>query len=345
MKNKVFAAPMSLPQVVNGAVSPFGPYCMGYLNPGASGLGYISTMKLSTDIVSMQGLDWGTQGIVSYDRCEKDDAYIGQINMLTASSFCGLNGALWGYDLATADEIANGTLQPLYYENQNGGQIPVYPVQPLLDAAMRLFGVDDQRRFPPMPGAHVVCANKNATVKGPTWIWSSIAIAIAADRSYESNLFIEDAGNYGDAGTPPTDVYYFLEETQRNVTNSIIMCGVDQNVLFSKIFVGYAWQFVPPGYVGCALTCAPYVVLAQNAIPQGMQASNIIGMTISQWEQALNLPPLPALEKRSIEWKKPVKRGKKPKAKAKPAAKAKAKSTVKAKTKARAKPVKRSSRR
>jgi len=336
MKNKVFAAPMSLPQVVNGAVSPFGPYCMGYLNPGASGMGYISTMKLSTDIVSMQGLDLGTQGIVSYDRCEKDDAYIGQINMLTASSFCGLNGALWGYDLATADEIANGTLQPLYYENQNGGQIPVYPVEPLLDAAMRLFGVDEQRRFPPMPGAHVVCANKSATFPGPTWVWSYIAIAIAADRSYESNLFIEDAGNYDSPSWAKTKL--FLEINQHSVTKSIIMCGQDQDVLFSKIFVGYKFEWVPQGYVGCALTCAPYVVMAQDAIPPNMQASDIIGMTISQWEQALGLPPLPPLKKRSIGWKKPVKRGKKPKAKAKPARKAKTTSTVKAKTAAKAKP-------
>ncbi len=35
---------------------------------------------------------------------------IGQINMLTASSFCGLNGALWGYHLAKAESIASGSL-------------------------------------------------------------------------------------------------------------------------------------------------------------------------------------------------------------------------------------------
>jgi histidine decarboxylase len=85
---------ISLPDVVNGAVGPFKPYCMGYLNPGASGYGYISTVKLSTGVVKTASLDPGTEGIVSYDRCEKNDAYIGQINMLTASSFCGVNGLL-----------------------------------------------------------------------------------------------------------------------------------------------------------------------------------------------------------------------------------------------------------
>lgn len=38
-----------LSQMVNGAIGPFDPYCMGYMNPGASGDGYISTMKHSTD--------------------------------------------------------------------------------------------------------------------------------------------------------------------------------------------------------------------------------------------------------------------------------------------------------
>lgn len=283
-----------LPDVVNGAVSPFAPYCMGYMNPGASGMGYISTMKLSTGIVSFAGLDVGTQGIVSYDRCEENDAYIGQINMLTASSFNGVNGALWGYHLATADEIANGSLQPMYYQGQyDGSQIPVYPVYPLLDAAERLFGIVSQRRFPPMPGAHVVCANKNATVAGPTWVWSSIGIAIAQDRSSEANLFIEDAGNYGDQYTTEQQVIQYLQGTQQAVTLSMALCGQDQEVLYTEIFVGYKYQYVPPDYEGCALTCAPYVLLAQDAIPSGGPASDILNMTISQWETALGLPPLP----------------------------------------------------
>src|SRR5436190_12700677 len=125
---------MSLPDVVDGAIGPSTKYCMGYLNPGASGQGYISTLKLSTGLVKVAGLDPGTEGIVSYDRCEKNDAYIGQINMLTASSFCGVNGAVWGYHLAVADQIANGSLKPMYYQDESkaGKRIPVFPVKPLL---------------------------------------------------------------------------------------------------------------------------------------------------------------------------------------------------------------------
>lgn len=293
MPDEIAIPGMSLPDVVNGAVGPSDPYCMGYMNPGSSGLGYISTLKLSTGIVSMKGLDAGTEGIVSYDRCEKNDAYIGQINMLTASSFCGVNGAVWGYHLAVADEIANGTLKPMYSQQEPGGkEIPVYQVQPLLRCAMRLFGIDAQRRFPPMPGAHVICANKSATIAGPTWVWAQLALAIAEDRNTAANLFIEDAGNYGGLSTPWPDVQAFLERTMRSVTKSMIMCGVDQNVSYSKIFAGYVFQFAPADHVGCALTCAPYVLLARKAIPVGGPAS-ILNMTISKWETAVGLPPLP----------------------------------------------------
>ncbi len=319
-KSNDFVFPLS--EVVNGAVSPFGPYCMGYMNPGASSYGYLSTMKLSVDKVNVAGLDVGTEGIVSYDRCEKDDAYIGQINMLTASSFCGINGALWGYHLAKADSIANETLKPMFtypgpgYPPEeklpNQEPVPVYPVGPLLDATERLFGrMDkqgdsevDRRRFPPMPGAHVVCANKDASLRGPAYVWSAIAIAIAKDRNADANLFIEDANSIptevvtnmeGKQTIIPSreEVEAYLHQTLRNIAKSMILCGQDQNVVFTKIFAGAKYIYAGPDEWGCALTCAPYVLLAKDGIPPGQDADSILAMTITEWEQALALKPLP----------------------------------------------------
>ncbi|WP_260842790.1 histidine decarboxylase, pyruvoyl type [Staphylococcus epidermidis] len=37
--------------------------------------------------------------MVSYDRAEAKNAYMGQINMITASSFTGLQGSTLGYDI------------------------------------------------------------------------------------------------------------------------------------------------------------------------------------------------------------------------------------------------------
>jgi len=280
-----FTIPLN--EVVDGAVGPFGPYCMGYMNPGASGSGYIATMKLSTGTVNMADLDTGTEGIVSYDRCEKNDAYIGQINMLTASSFCGINGALWGYHLAKADK-SKRIFSDL--------EIPVYPVAPLLDATERLFGRVGQRRFPPMPGAHVVCANKSVTAKGPCWVWSAIAVAIAKDRNQDANLFIEDADQFDYPEADKKTVQKELEKRDENIVKSIILCAEDQKVEFKEIYVGHKYQYVQQNEVGCALTCAPYVLLAGEAIPPGDRPSDILNMTIDEWEKALNLPPLPPLK-------------------------------------------------
>lgn len=311
-----------LKDVVNGAVGAFDPYCMGYMNPGASGGGYISTMKLSVDKVNVAGLDPGAAGIVSYDRCEKDDAYIGQINMGTASSFCGVNGALWGYHLAQAESIGNGTLKPMFMypgpmyppgeKLPTQGAVPVYPVAPLLDAAERLFGRMDKagagerdlRRFPPMPGSHVICANKSSSAAGPGYFWSAIAIAIARDRSKDANLFIEDAdvivakkvtqpdGSVTWSPTPE-QVYAQLHQHLRNVTKSMILCGQDQNVVFTSIFAGAKFIFANENEWGCALTCAPYVTLARKAVPASQAPAALLGMNISQWEQSLGLAPLP----------------------------------------------------
>ena len=50
-------------------------------------------------------------------------------------------------------------------------------------------------------------------------------------------------------------------------------------------------EWIQEGYVGCALTCAPYVVLARDALPEE-DPGHLLEMTISEWEKALNLPPL-----------------------------------------------------
>ena len=277
---------MSLAEVVNGAVGPFDDYCDGYGNAGASGLGYVSVLKLETGIVLVD-MDTLLEGIVSYDRAESTGTYVGQINMIAASSFTGLNGATWGYHLARAESIADGSLQPLFTrERRDGTEIPVYSVEPLLDAGRRLFGTNEKRRFPLLPGAHVKCAVKSNTVKGPTSVWCAIALAIAEDREKDSNLFIEDCGDSIPRDSDEESVAY-LDQLMENIATSVIRCGDDSNVKYKEVFVGYKTEWVPEGYVGCALTCAPYIVLAKKAVPEGKTADAILEMTVSEWEEAI----------------------------------------------------------
>jgi histidine decarboxylase len=278
----------TLNQVVNGAVGPFEDYCDGYGNPGTSRVGYISVLTLSTGKVEKK-MDHVLEGIVSYDRAEANDAYVGQINMIAASSFCGLNGAVWGYHLAKEPSIADGSLKPMMTKKRHDGvELPIYPVTPLLNAGERLFGSDQARRFPLLPGAHVICAVKDLTVPGPTSVWCAIALAIAEDRERDSNLFIEDVGQDIPAGSEMERVAY-LDRLMENIAESVILCGEDQDVKYKEIFIGYKTEWIPEGYVGCALTCAPYAVLAKNAVPPGKEPAAMLDMTIDQWEASLGL--------------------------------------------------------
>ena len=48
--NVASAEKPQIEDIVNSAVGPFEDYCDGYGNPGASGLGYVSALKLETGI-------------------------------------------------------------------------------------------------------------------------------------------------------------------------------------------------------------------------------------------------------------------------------------------------------
>lgn len=278
---------MTLARVAEGAVGPFENFCDGYGNPGTSGVGYVSVLKLETGLVKSD-MDEILDGIVAYDRAETTGTYLGQINMITASSFNGVNGAVWGYHLAAADELAGQA--PLFEaKGPDGKPIPVYSMEPLLRAGRALFGTIDQPRFPPLPGAHVVCAVKSKTIKGPGTVWCAAALAIAEDRTAAANLFIEDVGGGVLAQGPA--MKQFIDRLRQKIVSSVLRCGEDSRVKFTKVFIGHRIKAVPAGYTGTALTCAPYVVLARKAVPAGGPAE-LVDLTLSQWEKILGLKPL-----------------------------------------------------
>lgn len=273
---------MTLPTV--NPVGPFENYCDGYGEPGAQGLGYVSTMKLATGLADVRDYkgDFVLEDIVAYDKAEKANAYIGQINMGTASSFCGPMGRLWGYDLAVAPNLTD---HELFSATQyDGSNLPVYSADPLLAATQELFGVEGNRRFPPMPGAYVVCANKSQTSaqsKSVGSLWCYIAISITNDRGNSADLFIEDAGT--SQLTDQSQLDQWLASHAVEVVNSIVACGQDQSVKYKETFISWRGVVVPQGYVGTALTCAPYITLAKNAVVGNFE--NMMGMSLSDWSK------------------------------------------------------------
>jgi histidine decarboxylase len=298
-------------QVIDNAVGPYDDYAMGYGNPmgtsgESNGAGYIATMKVSVATVEMAGLDWGTQNIVSYDRCEAADADISQINMGTASSFCGLNGALWGLHLAKVPPPAGpfATTQDLFTSEEMAaltarGVTPnvlrCYSGGPLLEATERLFGHVDpkERRNPPLPGSHIICANKSATVKGPAYAWAFIAIAVPDNPDKAAHLFIEDCDTIKPDKTTgrlpsPAEVRKMLLERRNSILKSIAMCGDNyKKVTYNTAYIAGKAIYAGPTQVACALACAPYVLLPRNAVKAVSKPHELAAMSIMDWNDKI----------------------------------------------------------
>jgi histidine decarboxylase len=283
------------PRIDKTAISPYRQYCDGYARPGATGNGYVSVVKVTCGQVEKTD-DFLLDGIVAYDRAEANDAYIGQINMETASSFCGVAGNVWGFDLAFNTDLLKEkpVLQAKQYD---GSSLPVFDARPLLDAGIALFGTEKNRKFPPAPGAHVICANKSTTNLRPAigapdpnkgegfGVWAFIALSIARDRDAAADLFIEDAGVWTQ-DDDPANLKSFLDGHRKSVAWSIVACGKDQGVLYQASFIGYAYLVMEPGHIGTALTAAPYVSLARGAIPsQGF--GQLYSLTLEEWEKSV----------------------------------------------------------
>jgi histidine decarboxylase len=280
------------PKIDKTAISPYENYCDGYGAPGAQGNGYVSVLKVSVGTVEKTD-DFLLDGIVSYDRAEINDAYVGQINMLTASSFCGIAGQVWGHDLAAHNDIIDKKIKPvLEIDQYDGSKLHVYDAKPLLEAGIELFGTEKERRFTLLPGAHTICANKGVTAYRPKedrplkegeayGVWCFIALSLSADRDNCADLFIEDAGLWT-KNDSAEDLKAFLEEHRKSVAWSVVSCGQDSHVLFERTYVGFAYTIMKPGEIGTSLTCAPYVSLARNAVPStGFNSLNKI--SLKEW--------------------------------------------------------------
>ena len=280
------------PKIDKTAISPYENYCDGYGAPGAQGNGYVSVLKVSVGTVEKTD-DFLLDGIVSYDRAEINDAYVGQINMLTASSFCGIAGQVWGHDLAAHNDIIEKKIKPvLEIDQYDGSKLHVYDAKPLLEAGIELFGTEKERRFTLLPGAHTICANKGVTAYRPKedrplkegeayGVWCFIALSLSADRDNCADLFIEDAGLWT-KNDSAEDLKAFLEEHRKSVAWSVVSCGQDSHVLFERTYVGFAYTIMKPGEIGTSLTCAPYVSLARNAVPStGFNSLN--KLSLKEW--------------------------------------------------------------
>lgn len=256
---------------LNECVSSVSEYCDGYQNPGASGKGYILALTLGIGVAELVLGHKGESrldGINAFDRAETDDVFIGQINMITVSSFCGLNGNLLGYDLLKSEDLffKHECFPEAVLSRHDGGVTNIYSAAPLIDASRELFGTVDAKRFPLIPGGHIPCAEKSYKKIGPARIYSGIAIAIPEDRERNACLMMEDVGEIPlEIGEAQIDKY--KRQLVVNLAQSALFVGENQRVRYKEIFVQVKQRFVGDGKIGCALVASPYFTIAKNAVP------------------------------------------------------------------------------
>ena len=260
--------------ILKNTISPYDQYCSGYGGDGPYLVALVIGQGIFTKTFSHTGSNL-LDSIVAYDRAEIDGAYIGQINMITVSSFCGPQGLIWGYDIGKTECPPISFLSDKDLAPFSG--ITIRNGAALHNAAKMLFGTNTDRHFPLLPGSHVPCAGKFRYFEGPTSIYSAAAIGIPNNRETNACLFMEDVGEFtfmnGDNGANQ-----MIRKLTVNMIQSVLEIGRNQRVEYKEIFVDINYRNVKSGEIGCALVAAPYFHLARNAYD-----NNLISLDLENW--------------------------------------------------------------
>jgi histidine decarboxylase len=275
----------------NNYLSSYDHYCAGYGNADNQGSGYILAINLNIGKSQIQFRHPGSDmldKINAFDMAEAVGAYIGQINMITVSSFCGPQGMIWGLDIARHPDLEN--LDKLHITDvkdwKKNTSVPVFSAEPLVKSAMALFGQVHEQRFPLLPGSHVPCATKNITQKGPVHLYCAIGIGIPEDRSRSACLFMEDIGELTMSLTNKEFLETYKQTVLSQLAKSVVAIGSNQRVRYKEIYVAMGEVAVDGGEMGCALIAAPYFCLAKRALPAGLHGvEDLRTVSLSAWEK------------------------------------------------------------
>lgn len=267
-------------RILENARSPYGMYCEGFGNNDSRGC-YVTTPIIAAGRTKHAGsLDRSLvlEQIQAFDTAEAEGAYIGQINLFQVSSFCGLNGLIWGHDVLKCDRhIMSELVSP-----RSPGSPPIYQIDPLLAAGKRLLGTARKRRFPIVPGSMVPAAYKSLSGIGPATLYGGLAIGIPEDDHASAALFMEYVGS-----TAGVSIHDVIENEKTRILmelfESVLEVGANHDMEFEMVYLGTRALTVGELRLGCILVAVPYLTLASDALSGGVLDS-IEGMTLDEWE-------------------------------------------------------------
>src|SRR6056297_73387 len=257
----------SLKKNAKEAMSLYENYCDGYKSPAPNGKGYFVSPVLTVGKVSERFYHPGSRildSILAYDKAETTSAYLGQINMTNVSSFVGVNGVIWGYDVVKPEDLKKSYVQAWKSLDRDGKEVSVYDIAPLQRASEELWGRVEKKHFPFLPGAHVPCAGRYFIKEGPTEIYGAMAMGIPEDRAKQAVLIMEDTGEVKGIGRKELQ-----KKVTKDISKSVLDIGRIQNIKYKEIFVGFQSISLDSDEIGCALVVMPYFYLAKKAYPGG----------------------------------------------------------------------------
>jgi len=263
-------------EILSSVESPYDNYCAGHQGQSS----YVAGVVIGSAATSKKlghGKSRVLDHINTFDMAEVDNAYLGQINMIRVSSFCGPSGLLWGHDLAKEEsfKITDLLTKQDLSEFKN---IKIAHGKNLRKAAKELFGTRDKKVFPFRPGEHVFAAKKMVSAPGPIIAYGAIAVGIPEKRREDAVLFMENVG-FMTEGT---------EKEKRGVLKktieSVMTIGKNQKVSYEMVYADIVSQKIKEGEYGGALVAAPYFLLPKNAYTSPSEFENL-----KKWKKSINL--------------------------------------------------------
>lgn len=254
-------------------------YCEGFF-ANSKGNNYFLGINFSVAKTPIKFSHKGSQildCINAFDLAEIKEINIGQINMMTVSSFCGPKGKIWGLDACSIKQKVNLDINV----KQNNKKIPVYDINHLKNAFKELVGTIESPRFSFLPGSHVPCAVKTISVRGEKIIYSALGLGIPEDRNKNACLLVEDVGYI----PKKSDLKKYKKNILENLAKSVLEIGKNQNIKYNEIFAGITDLQIGKNEIGCALVACPYFLLAEKANPA---EKNIFKLSLNEWKKINN---------------------------------------------------------
>lgn len=264
-------------EIIATAVSRHEKFCVGYTGTGGYYAGLIMGIGSSPYRFGHAGSQVLDE-IISFDAAEVSGAYFGQTNLITVSSFVGIDGLIWGYDVARVDIPLDSVMVSLQDEFRTTHPgVSLWNADGLAVATEALFGTREDLHLPLLPGCLVPTAGRSFTKQGPAYLYAAIGVGIPEGRTRHACLIMEDVGFFteeiGDAVR--TNVF-------RDIAKSVIAVGEAHHIKYQEILLTMRSRFISGGITGCALVAAPYFQIA-GAGSRG----NLGNMTLAEWMQTV----------------------------------------------------------